>query len=442
MSAPEQDGDYMGGSQDADHLCVLVHGLWGDPSHMKNIAKALRSLYSRDRLCLLLAKRNSGSFTYDGIELGGERVCAEIEEELQNRAGKVKKLSIVGYSLGGLVSRYAVGLLYAKGLLDEVECMTFVTFASPHLGVRSPLKGWHNYVWNYVGARSLSMSGRQLFTIDKFRDTGRPLLSVLADPSSIFIHGLRKFKRRTLYANIVNDRSAVYYTTCIQKTDPYCGNMQKIEPKYVEGYEDVVLDPEVPCRLRSDSRSNISSPTRTALMWVKRLPLIIMVAILVPAGTIAFLCNSVVQTAKSSDRIKRHEAGQANVNVQEYRVPLLLKEMRGEMERAYGALNNSQGQDFLAAEDDVVDDAAMGAEERLVMSRERRHSMSAQPTLALTPHQFQMIDALDELQWRKFPVWIHNDRHSHAAMIVRFPKKSFDEGFLVLRHFAKGEFLI
>ena len=92
---------------------------------MNTIAKALRSQHSPDELYLLIAKRNSGSFTYDGIELGGERVCAEIEEELrliESQGGKVKKLSIVGYSMGGLVSRYAVGLLHAKGLLDGLEC--------------------------------------------------------------------------------------------------------------------------------------------------------------------------------------------------------------------------------------------------------------------------------------------------------------------------------
>lgn len=93
---------------------------------MAQIAKSLRAKYSADKLHLLLAKRNSGSFTYDGIERGGERVCAEIEEELrliEEKGGKITKLSIVGYSLGGLVSRYAVGLLHSKGILDTVECM-------------------------------------------------------------------------------------------------------------------------------------------------------------------------------------------------------------------------------------------------------------------------------------------------------------------------------
>lgn len=93
---------------------------------MRSIAKTLREQYSHDELYLLLAKQNSGNFTYDGIERGGERVCAEIERELrkiEDEGGKITKLSIVGYSLGGLVSRYAVGLLYAKGILDTLECM-------------------------------------------------------------------------------------------------------------------------------------------------------------------------------------------------------------------------------------------------------------------------------------------------------------------------------
>ncbi|KYK60524.1 lipid particle protein [Drechmeria coniospora] len=438
--------DYTGGSPKAEHLCVLVHGLWGNPNHMKNIAKCLRSQYPPDELYMLLAKRNSGSFTYDGIELGGARVCAEIEEEIrsiESRGGKITKLSIIGYSLGGLVSRYAVGLLYAKGILDTLDCMNFVTFASPHLGVRSPLKGWHNHVWNVIGARTLSMSGRQLFTIDKFRDTGRPLLSVLADPASIFMRGLRKFKRHTLYTNIVNDRSAVYYTTGIQKTDPYRRNLENIKVNYLKGCEGVILDPAMPivplpkvCR-----PATFSSVTGLLLRWTKRIPFMVMIAVFVPIGTVAFLCNSVVQTIRSSGRIKQHETGRGSFSIAEYRVPLLIKELRGEVENAYEALNSSQNQDYLATEDED-DDYDMEPEERNLMRRERRLSVPTQPTLALAPYQFEMIRSLDSLNWRKYPVWIHNDRHAHAAIIVRMAKKTFDEGWIVLRHFVDGEFLI
>ena len=95
---------------------------------MSSVAKTLRAQYSRDKVYILVAKRNSGSFTYDGIELGGERVCAEIEEELEEikrQGGNIKKLSIVGYSLGGLVARYAIGLLHVRGVLDGLECMVW-----------------------------------------------------------------------------------------------------------------------------------------------------------------------------------------------------------------------------------------------------------------------------------------------------------------------------
>ncbi|KAG8418411.1 hypothetical protein J3458_005828 [Metarhizium acridum] len=436
---------YEGGTPSADHLCVLVHGLWGNPDHMRNVAKSLRSLYPSSELRLLFAKRNIGSFTYDGIERGGERICSEIEEELravEDSGGKITKISIVGYSLGGLVCRYAIGLLYAKGILDQLECMNFATFASPHLGVRTPLKGWHNHIWNVMGARTLSMSGRQLFTIDNFRDTGRPLLSVLAEPTSIFMLGLRKFRRHTLYTNIINDRSAVYYTTGITKTDPY-RKLDTVKVNYLKGYNGVLLDPANPVQPSPKLRgpATISSVTGSIVDWIKRIPFMISVAVFVPIGVLAYLCNSVIQNIRSSKRIRLYEQGQAGVSIDGYRVPVFIKELREEVENTYEALNSSQNQEYLATEDeDDVD--AMSPEDRRLIQRERRLSTPTQPTLALTPHQFEMIRSLDTLKWRKYPVWIHNHRHSHAAIIVRIEKKAFDEGWIVLKHFAEEEFLV
>ena len=94
----------------------MLHSLWGNPKHLNHLAAALRERYPEDRLRILLIKRNAGSFTYDGIETGGERVTQEIEETLEEcaRSGQtIKKLSVVGYSLGGLIARYAIGLLEA-----------------------------------------------------------------------------------------------------------------------------------------------------------------------------------------------------------------------------------------------------------------------------------------------------------------------------------------
>ncbi|KAK6064730.1 hypothetical protein SCUP515_11612 [Seiridium cupressi] len=400
--------EYTGGGLEADHLCVLVHGLWGNPNHMRSVAKALRNEHPADKLYLLVAKRNTGSFTYDGVERGGERVCAEIEEELESiksKGGKITKLSIVGYSLGGLVARYAVGLLGAKGILDEVEPTNFTTFASPHLGVRTPSRGWHNHVWNVLGARTLSMSGRQLFTIDDFRDTGRPLFAIMADPNSIFMSSLAKFKRRTLYANVVNDRSAVYYTTGIAKTDPYT-DLSKIKANYVEGYEEVILDPLNPVspRVPKKEPASLASVKDTAVTYLKNAPMVAFLVIFIPVGVVGFLLSSVVENFRSSKRIKLHESGAAGIQVENYRVPIMIQGIRGAVEDVYENVNSSQHQEYLAPSDSEGEDAELNERERQTLKLERKQSHPHWPTLALAPYQFDMVNGLNELGWRKYPV--------------------------------------
>jgi len=438
---------------------------------MASVAKALRAQFPPDQVHILVAKRNSGSFTYDGIELGGERVCLEIEEELdiiKSKGGNIKKLSIVGYSLGGLVARYAIGLLFARGVLDRFECMNFTAFASPFLGVRTPLRGWANQIFNVLGARTLCMSGRQLFGIDEFRDTGKPLLAVLADPNSIFISGLAKFKRHTLYTNITNDRSAVYYTTGITKTDPYT-DLSKVKVRYLPGWDDVILDPSDPVSpLPPPPKDAAPEPlTAAAERWARRVPWVLALTLFLPLGVVAFLVNSAVQTVRSSRRVRLHERGLAGIRVEDFRVNLWIKEVRGAVEDAYENLNSSQRQDYLVSADDEEDDQALrssrgggGADEdedtgedsdasassgSRMLALERKRSRTQEggfPTLALAGYQFAAIEALDRLKWRKYPVWIHKHRHSHAAIIVRMEKDGFAEGRVVLRHWVTEEFLV
>ncbi|RFU28060.1 Lysophospholipase/Carboxylesterase, partial [Scytalidium lignicola] len=426
---------------------------------MKTVAESLRQKHPEESLYILVAKRNSGSFTYDGIELGGERVCQEIEEEIERLAREgqeIKKLSIVGYSLGGLVARYTVGLLESAGFFDKVEPVNFTTFATPHLGVRTPLRGWPNHLWNVLGARTLSQSGRQLFTIDRFRDTGKPLLEILADPNSIFIKGLARFKRRSLYTNIVNDRSAVYYTTGISKTDPYT-DLKKVKLNYLEGYEDVILDPEHPFdKLESKIVLTRQATARPSpIFWV--------LIMFLPVGVMAFLFNSLVQSIRSNKRIQLHEKGLAGIQPGNYRVPLLIQGMREAVEDAYENLNSTQSNEYLnedSDEDDseetevIVKGSDSPLNERGSTPRPRSKSIISEksteagdcqsdlPTLALAPYQFRMIKTLDSLGWLKFPVHIHKASHSHAAIIVRMDKESFSEGRVVLHHWLDEVFII
>lgn len=315
-----------------------------------------------------------------------------------------------------------------------------------------------------MGARTLSTSGRELFTIDRFRETGRPLLEVLADPDSIFIKGLAKFERRTLYANIVNDRSAVYYTTGISKKDPFI-NLDKVKLNYVAGYDDVILDPENPVEplvpesnlhtsflKRSQTYEKMLKNARISLTFIStigRLPFLIAMVLFIPLGVVAFLINSGVQSFRSKRRIKLHEKGLAGLQPEVYRVPLITN-MREAVEDVYENLNSAQSHEYLV--DGTEEEEGSSAPGSPILERARAfRAQTAQikpektpqvdvPTLALAPYQFRMISALDSLGWNKYPVYIHQVMHSHAAIIVRMDKPSFSEGYVVLRHWLDNEF--
>jgi hypothetical protein len=395
-------------------------------------------------------------------------VAKEIEETLEELARdgyKIKKLSMVGYSLGGLVARYAIGLLYHKGWLDKIYPANFTTFATPHLGVRTPLLGYANHLWNVLGARMLSTSGRQLFAIDSFRDTGRPLLSIMADPDSIFIQALGKFENRSLYTNIVNDRTAVYYTTGISRIDPYA-HMEKLELNYLKEYEPVLLDPKEPFTFHKDHNlpsfyTRIAGSSQT---FLKRLPMFLALAVIIPIASIVFLINSTIQTMRSRRRIQLHETDYERRGFSGYRVPFMVQDAQQAIEDAFENVNFAQRQEYLPDGSEEMAQTEHDSQEvfheslldsltgpvpaekpqtsplvRTTSHQERHQEFS---TLALTPTQFAMIKTLDDVGFRKYPVHIHNSSHSHAAIIVRHTRGAFEEGKLVVAHWLKEEFKI
>tara|TARA_R110002003_G_scaffold235_9_gene17034 strand:- start:23623 stop:24513 length:891 start_codon:yes stop_codon:yes gene_type:complete len=289
------------------------------------------------------------------------------------------------------------------------------------------------------------MSGRQLFGIDKFRDTGRSLLSVLADPDSIFIKGLAQFQHRSLYANVVNDRTVTYYTAGISQTDPFV-RPDEVQMNYISGYQDVILDGDCPVSSKEPEETpaftqRLTTTTRTI---VGRVPIVAFLAVFIPIGTTLFLVNSAVQSIRSSQRIRLHEAGRAGVNIQQYRLGNMINAVRREAEDIYENFNNTQESDYLAAGNEEMASPTQPTSPGIkrkdsesdiesIQERKRNHALDF-PTLALTQDQFKMVEALDNVGFKKHPVYIHNHRHSHAAIIVRMDKKSFNEGRVVIKH--------
>lgn len=297
--------------------------------------------------------------------------------------------------------------------------------------------------------------------IDSFRDTGKPLLEVLAHPDSIFIRGLAKFKRRSLYGNITNDPSAVFYTTHISKTDPYY-DLDKVKPTYIEGYHDIIVDINGPAIPLDDSELPIHSRLiKRTPRTVGRAFFFLGMVFFVPLFSTILFVTFLVQSVESPRRIYLHEAGLAGIHAEEYSfspialgvaensVPQAVDTVQQAAEDVYQTLNNAHKNDYLYGSEKQPQTAAMARQppcSPLRMSRaapqkrsQLRHSDA--PTLALTPTQFSMIKTLDSLGWRKYPVHIHKVRRAHAAMIVRLGGSSFDEGRTVFRHWLDEEFI-
>lgn len=320
--------------------------------------------------------------------------------------------------------------------------------------MRTPLRGYHSHLWNAFGSRTLSASGRQLFTIDTFRDTNRPILSVLADPDSIFIQALSLFPNRSLYANIINDRSAPYYTTAIASTDPFV-DLDAVNIRYLDSYAPNILDPENPVTPKPAQDplpfyTRLSSGSSSLLT---RIPLYTALVALIPVATIAWTVNSGIQSFRSNKRIQLHEQGKG---LDSYRIPLLMNgsSAQSAVSGAFRRMNSTQGHDYLPeseGEDEeeeahalnggTPEDSNVAAMPNLELKRTTSRKADF-PTLALSDEQFEMIKNLDNVGWKKYLVHIHNHGHTHAAIIVRMQKPGFDEGKVVVRHWLDEEFEI
>jgi hypothetical protein len=164
------------------HIIVLVHGLWGDVTHLKVMEDTLLEAFSHPAssssppttgvdVRILRVKGNQNDKTYDGIDINASRVVEELDaeiERLEEEEGlEVKYLSMSGYSLGGLVARYALGILYTRPtFFQRHQPLNFSTFASPWLGSLR-YATLFNRLFTIVGSRFISRSGEQLFCVDK-----------------------------------------------------------------------------------------------------------------------------------------------------------------------------------------------------------------------------------------------------------------------------------
>lgn len=233
------------GSEEADHLVVMVNGLYGSSADWKFAAEQFVKRLP-GKVYVHRSQCNHSKLTYDGVDLMGERLAEEVRQVVQRRRN-LRKISFVAHSLGGLVSRYAFGKLYEPSISEEsclnmdnhsdeqklyeggkiagLEPINFIASATPHLGSR-----WNKQLPFLFGIPLfertavvaapfiVGRTGKHLFLTD--RDGGKPplLLRMVEDcDDGKFMSALRSFKRRVAYANITYDHIVGWRTSSIRR---------------------------------------------------------------------------------------------------------------------------------------------------------------------------------------------------------------------------------
>ncbi|RLN47126.1 hypothetical protein BBJ29_008463 [Phytophthora kernoviae] len=160
----------------ATHLAVFQHGLLGSKRDFGRFVEIFRSQFHVDSLYLHSGESNDNSFfqTYDGVDQGGERLADEILQ-LAEKMPNLRKLSMIGHSLGGLYNRYCIGVLLARGFFDKIEPVNFVTLATPHLGIRRSHRHATNVVFNALMTKIFSRTGQQLTLTDSANEMTQKL---------------------------------------------------------------------------------------------------------------------------------------------------------------------------------------------------------------------------------------------------------------------------
>ncbi|KAK6874334.1 putative lipase ROG1 [Candida tropicalis] len=192
------------------HLVILTHGLHSNASadmlYLKEqIDRIVDLRKSHDEDIVVKAFFGNIGKTERGIKYLGSRVAEYIIDLITENDslndGKVEKISLIGHSLGGCVQTFAIAYLKINfpWFFDKIKPVNFITLASPLLGVVNENPKVVEWV---LSAGFVGKSGQEL-GLKVVENDSKPLLLLL--PTGPTHEVLKQFKRRTIYANAIND---------------------------------------------------------------------------------------------------------------------------------------------------------------------------------------------------------------------------------------------
>ncbi|WVO14739.1 hypothetical protein L204_102377 [Cryptococcus depauperatus] len=490
----------------AAHLIVLIHGLYGDLHNLHEVKSELlaqaqdpkrispsagldTSVPSRPQngsdgkellTVVYLPKNISGARTWDGIDVCAQRVAEEVEGEIDrlfDEGTDVVGFSVMGYSLGGLIARYLIGLLNARqpSFFVRHKPISFSTAATPHLGILK-YDTKTNKIIHAIGKRLFSQTGRQLYCLDHEPEReGRSLLEIMADPDSIFIHALRLFPRVMLVANGTQDLTVPYPTALISSTDPFADpaliDIHVDDKHIVRSYRMVtahtlqeselggttLTSSAIEKDIADDVEVTVTTITHRPVMdvglagkkkpflppvfflplpWPLNYSLLVFIPILLPFALLYLFIMFVVHFLQSQRRIREHRNKQAHQ-------PLAMFPTDPLLSNPFPSLQSTPLSSALHMIDTATEDFEDGVSTPPILDSLWRDATSA-PSLLLTSQQKLMVQQLNEaiphaervVAW--FP-WVYN---SHAMLICRsvsrFPWQ--EDGRGVVKTWAKFVF--
>ncbi|KAG0340817.1 hypothetical protein BG000_010997 [Podila horticola] len=496
------------------HLVILHHGLWGHAGHVKFIANEFKKRLG-DRLVIYRAQANESELTYDGVDLCGQRLVKEVHEVIKviesggdteelrgkknkkkntkaskkgskddqnssdlastvnsstnsstrdlpgtqednsaTRSKKVTQFSYLGYSLGGLIGRFAMGMLAEEGFFDEVEPVYFVTMATPHLGIRQPpLSNWSK-IFNFLSSRMLSRTGEQLQLIDDYVD-GRPILLVMSEPSSIFVQALARFKRRAIYCNIRNDRSVPFWTASFSDADPF-SELDSMDIQYNSGYSSLIesfehRDLETVARLeeerlaewKASSFKNRATHTFNNIPWKKYAFFGLLGPFLIPIWIV--IASSTISVQGINSRRRTKELVRANAELEKIRekAASIRASQPSSIQSSTSVASideHHQDQSHITVVSQATNDSKQASTTSVVetvadsepASFSYPHLKTLRP-LALAPVQVEISRNLNQLEWSKNIIHIEA-LNAHASIVVREKRFSNDGGVAAVQH--------
>ncbi|KAI0825686.1 putative serine esterase-domain-containing protein [Irpex lacteus] len=443
------------------HLLVLLHGMWGNPTHLAEMNRIYSETRGKEdsigpngeRLHILLAQANKEAGTYDGIDWCGERIAEEVFEEVKKLEGEgktVTRLSVTGYSLGGLIGRYLIGVLHQRKFFDKVTPVNFTTVATPHIGLLL-YKTFRSKLFLSLGPRLLSRTGEQFYARDKWSATGRSLVEVMADPNRVFFQALALFPHIHFYANAVNDITVPFMTAAVEPEDIFVDHeLENLIIEFDEAYSPIVKSWSI-----SDSpRPQSTRPKKYSLEWFRnykpplppifqrKFPFNILMLATIPILFPAFLTLVVVRLSldsrSSRSRIRLLEKDET------YRERLA--HVVGELEKRVedAVADYIEDPETLAAPDNDDSNSTKkksksSKSKSATTTNPKKPNPSNHPTL--TPLQTRIIASLNTLpNLHKHYAFVHPIMNAHAVIIARdvnrFPHH--EQGRGVLRHMADG----